>query len=319
MELFWIIVCLVAGTIMLYFGSEWLVRGGKGVALRLGVSPFVIGLTILAFGSSAPEAVTSIVSASNPEIILGNVVGSNIANIGLAIGLAALVGPMAAKYADMRLEICTMVIVEAALCLIGLLGHVEYYMGIIMILALFVFLYVVFKKKGSDESGKAAYEEEVTEDTLGSPILVALIIAGLVLLYFGAKYFIEGAKGLAEMMGLSELLIGLIVVAIGTSLPEICISVIAARRGEADMAVANIVGSNLFNILFVLSIGSLLVDIPITDSVLTFHLPFMLLFAVVMFLIVRFTNKIDRKSGLLFIGMYAVYIGMMAVFPSLMI
>ena len=120
-------------------------------------------------------------------------------------------------------------------------------------------------------------------------------------------------------MGLSELLIGLIVVAIGTSLPEICISVIAARRGEADMAVANIVGSNLFNILFVLSIGSLLVDIPITDSVLTFHLPFMLLFAVVMFLIVRFTNKIDRKSGLLFIGMYAVYIGMMAVFPSLMI
>ena len=193
MELFWIIVCLVAGTIMLYFGSEWLVRGGKGVALRLGVSPFVIGLTILAFGSSAPEAVTSIVSASNPEIILGNVVGSNIANIGLAIGLAALVGPMAAKYADMRLEICTMVIVEAALCLIGLLGHVEYYMGIIMILALFVFLYVVFKKKGSDESGKAAYEEEVTEDTLGSPILVALIIAGLVLLYFGIDFTIEYA------------------------------------------------------------------------------------------------------------------------------
>ena len=120
-------------------------------------------------------------------------------------------------------------------------------------------------------------------------------------------------------MGVSDMLIGLIVVAIGTSLPEICISLIAARRGEADLAVANIVGSNIFNILFVLSVGSILVDVPISDSMLTFHLPFMLIFAVVMFIIVKFTNKIDRKTGVLFVGMYAVYIAIMGMFPSLMI
>ena len=317
--MFWIIVCLVAGTLMLYFGSEWLVRGAKGLALRLGVAPFIIGLTVLAFGSSAPECITSIVSSDTPEIIIGNVVGSNIANIGLAIGLAALVGPMVAKYKDMKLEISTMVAVEAGLCVLALLGYINWIEGIIMILLLFAFLFMVFKKKSSDEEGQEAYVEEVTEDTLASPILVALVIIGLVLLYFGAKYFIAGARDLAVLMGVSDLLIGLIVVAIGTSLPEICISLIAARRGEADMAVANIVGSNLFNVLFVLSVGSLLTDIPISDSVLYFHLPFMLLFAVAMFLIVRFTNKIDRKAGLLFVAMYAAYIAVMGLIPSLML
>ena len=317
--MFWIIVCLIAGTLMLYFGSEWLVRGAKGLALRLGVAPFVIGLTVLAFGSSAPECITSIVSSDTPDIIIGNVVGSNIANIGLAIGLAAIVGPMAAKYKDMRMEICVMLLVEAGLCLISILGYIGWFEGIIMMLLLFVFLFLVFKNKSSDKEGQEAYVEEVTEDTLSSPILVALVIIGLVLLYFGAKYFIAGAKDLAVEMGVSDMLIGLIVVAIGTSLPEICISLIAARRGEADLAVANIVGSNIFNILFVLSVGSILVDIPISDSMLTFHLPFMLIFAVIMFLIVKFTNKIDRKTGVLFVGMYAVYIAIMGMFPSLMI
>jgi cation:H+ antiporter len=316
--MFWIIVSLIAGSVMLYFGSEWLVRGAKGIALRLGITPFIIGLTVLAFGSSAPEAITSIVSSDTPEIIMGNVVGSNIANIGLAIGLAAVVGPMAAMYKDMKLEICTMLIVEAGLCLLALLGYIGIIEGIIMMILLFVFIFVVFKLKGSDKEAREAYEEDVTEETLAAPWLVVLVIVGLVLLYFGAKFFIQGAKDLAELMGASDLLIGLFVVAIGTSLPEICISVIAARRGEADMAVANIVGSNIFNILFVLAIGSMLTDIPVTESTLTFHLPVMLIFAVVMFLMVRFRNRIGRGSGMVLIGMYAVYIAIMAFVPSLM-
>ena len=316
--MFWIIVSLIAGSVMLYFGSEWLVRGAKGIALRLGITPFIIGLTVLAFGSSAPEAITSIVSSDTPEIIMGNVVGSNIANIGLAIGLAAVVGPMAAMYKDMKLEICTMLIVEAGLCLLALLGYIGIIEGIIMMILLFVFIFVVFKLKGSDKEAREAYEEDVTEETLAAPWLVVLVIVGLVLLYFGAKFFIQGAKDLAELMGASDLLIGLFVVAIGTSLPEICISVIAARRGEADMAVANIVGSNIFNILFVLAIGSMLTDIPVTESTLAFHLPVMLIFAVVMFLMVRFRNRIGRGSGMVLIGMYAVYIAIMAFVPSLM-
>ena len=146
----WIAAGLIVGAAMLYFGSEWLVRGAKGLALRLGIAPFVIGLTILAFGSSAPEAITSIVSSTNPSIIMGNVVGSNIANIGLAIGLAAIAGPMAAKYKSMRLEMITMILASVGLCIMGLLGYVGRIEGIVLIALLFVFLYIVFKKKGSD-------------------------------------------------------------------------------------------------------------------------------------------------------------------------
>lgn len=316
----WIIVFLVAGTVMLYLGSEWLVRGAKGLALRLGVTPFVIGLTVLAFGSSAPECITSIISIDDPPLIIGNVVGSNIANVGMAIGLAAVVGPMAAMYKDMKLEICVMILAEIGICALSFLGYIGWIEGIIMMILLLLFLIVVFKHKGGDKEARAAYEEDVTDDEhLNSPILVILVVIGLVLLYFGAKSFVEGAKELAQLMGLSDLVIGLIVVAIGTSLPEMCISVLAASRGEADMAVANIVGSNIFNILFVLSVGAILVDIPISNSVMTFHLPVMLLFGVVLFALVRFRNKIGRASGLLLIGMYAAYIAAMALNQTLMI
>lgn len=317
--MFWIAVSLIAGAAMLYFGSEWLVRGAKGLALRLGVSPFIIGLTIVAFGSSAPECITSIVSTSNPSLIIGNVVGSNIANIGLAIGLAALAGPMAAVYKDMKLEIWTMLAVCAGLCALGLLGSIGMYIGIVLIALLFVFLYVVFKRKKTDESGRAAYEDDVKEEKLGTPLLAILCAVGLVLLYFGARFFIDGAKDLATLLGVSDMIIGLIVVAIGTSLPEMCISIMASRRGEADLAVANIVGSNIFNILFVLGIGAVLVDVPVSESMLMFHMPVMLIFSLAMFLFVRFRNRIERPTGMLFVGMYAVYIVIMGLVPSLMI
>jgi len=315
----WIAVSLIVGAIMLYFGSEWLVRGGKGLALRLGVTPFVIGLTVLAFGSSAPEAITSVVSSDTPDIIIGNVVGSNIANVGLAIGIAAIVGPMAAKYSSMRIEIITMLIASVGLFVLGFFNFINWIEGIVLISLLFVFLFFVFKKKSNDEEGQEAYLEEVTPETLGTPILIILVIAGLVALYFGARFFIDGARDLAVLIGVPDLIIGLIVVAIGTSLPELCISVLAARRGEADMAVANIVGSNIFNILFVLGIGSLLVDVPVSESVLYFHLPVMLLLSVVMFLMVRFRNKIDRMSGVLLVGIYVGYIAVIALVPGLMI
>jgi cation:H+ antiporter len=315
----WIALSLIVGAIMLYFGSEWLVRGGKGLALRLGVTPFVIGLTVLAFGSSAPEAITSIVSTDTPDIIIGNVVGSNIANVGLAIGIAAIVGPMAAKYNSMRIEIITMLIASVGLFILGFFNFINWIEGIILISLLFVFLFFVFKKKSNDEEGQEAYVEEVTPETLSTPILIILVVVGLVALYFGARFFIDGARDLAVLIGVPDLIIGLIVVAIGTSLPELCISVLAARRGEADMAVANIVGSNIFNIMFVLGIGSLLVDVPVSESVLYFHLPVMLLLSVVMFLMVRFRNKIDRMSGVLLVGIYMGYIAVIALVPGLMI
>jgi len=316
-----IVLSLIAGSIMLYYGSEWLVRGAKGIALRLGVSPFVIGLTVVAFGSSAPECITSIVSTSNPSLIIGNVVGSNIANVGLAIGLASIAAPLAAKYKEIRIEMYAMVLSAFGLLVLAILGYIGMWVGIALILLLFVFLYMVFTRKKGDKDARAAYEDDVDdeeEEKFGTPLLAVLTVAGLVILYFGARFFIDGAKGLAEALNVPELIIGLIVVAIGTSLPEICISFMAARRGEADLAVANIVGSNIFNILFVLGVGASLVDIPVSESLLYYHLPVMIILTLAMFFVVRSKNRITRPYGLLFVGIYGVYIAIMAMVPSLM-
>ena len=317
----WILLGIPVGIVLLYFGSDWLVKGGKGLALRLGIPPFVIGLTILAFGSSAPECITSIVSTSNPGIIIGNVIGSNIANIGLAIGAAGIIAPMAAKYSTMRFELATMLVTAIALFLLAFVGYAGLVVGLVFVASLLVFIYLVYRMKKNDEEGQEVYTSEVEEDEkpLGYPILVALVVLGLVMLYFGARFFVDGAVELAYMLGISELLIGLIVVAIGTSLPEICISVIAARRGENDMAVANIVGSNIFNVLFVLGIGACLVDVPIPESALYFHMPVMLLLTVGMIASVRLKNSISRPVAACFMAVYAAYVAIMIAVPSLTI
>mgnify|MGYP002625960420 CR=1 FL=1 len=315
----WVLLGIPVGIVLLYFGSDWLVKGGKGLALRLGVPPFVIGLTILAFGSSAPECITSIVSTHNPDIIVGNVIGSNIANIGLAIGLAGLMSPMAAKYSTMRFELAVMVLTAIVLFLLAFIGYAGLYVGIVFVVSLFVFVYLVYRMKKNDKEGQEAYTSDVDEDEvpMGYPILVALVILGLVMLYFGARFFVDGAVELASMLGMSELLIGLIVVAVGTSLPEICISVIASRHGENDMAVANIVGSNIYNILFVLGIGACLVDVPIPETALYFHLPVMLLLTAIMVLATRFKDRISRPVAACLVVIYIAYVAMMMAVPSL--
>ncbi len=307
---------------LLYLGSEWLVKGGKGLALRLGVPPFVIGLTILAFGSSAPECITSIVSTETPEIITGNVIGSNIANIGLAIGLAAIISPMAAKFSTMRFELGMMLAVSLAMFALAFIGYAGFIVGAIFVAALFVFVYVVYRLKKNDEEGQASYTSEVVEekeDSLGYPILALMVVIGLIMLYFGARFFVNGAVELSHIFGMSEMFIGLVVVAVGTSLPEICISVLAARRGENEMAVANIVGSNIFNVLFVLGIGALLVDVPIPDSALIFHLPIMLLLTAAMMLAVYRKDRVSRPVGALFLAVYVAYVAIMMAIPSLTI
>ena len=320
----WILLGIPIGIVMLYFGSDWMVKGGKGLALRLGVAPFVIGLTVLAFGSSAPECVTSIVSGDTPQIIIGNVVGSNIANIGLAIGLAALVGPLAAKYSTMRFELIVMMLSAVLITVMAMTGAIGTVEGLILMVLLFVFVFSVYRLKKDDAEGQEAYTSEVEEDDgpefmRKTPFQILLVIVGLVLLYFGARFFIDGAKELASMVGVSDMLIGLIVVAIGTSLPELCISVMAAYRGEADLAVSNIVGSNIFNAFFVLGVGASLSTVPIVDSMMCFHLPVMLIFSAVMFLMIRGRNRIDRPMGAILVAMYAVYIAVMAFIPSLTI
>lgn len=309
---------IIIGIVLLYLGSEWLVDGAKKLALRLGIAPFVVGLTVLAFGSSSPECITSIVSTSNPSIIIGNVVGSNIANIGLAIGMAALINPMTAKYTSMRFEIIAMVGSAILLGVMGLFGVVNMIEGFILMGLLFVFLFIVYKSKKDDKEGQESYVADIGDvQNINLPICIIKIIAGLVALYFGADFFVDGAVNFAHVLGVSELFIGLIVVAIGTSLPELCICLMASYRGENELAVSNIVGSNIFNIFFVLGIGAALVDVPISQPTMYFHLPVMIILTLIMFLMVYKKNCITKKMGAFLLVLYIAYIVTMALVPSL--
>ncbi|MCQ2069694.1 MAG: calcium/sodium antiporter [archaeon] len=317
----WVLLGIPLGIVLLYFASDWLVKGAKGLAFRLGISPFIVGLTVVAFGSSAPECITSVVSSDTPSLILGNVIGSNIANVGLAIGLSALICPLVAKYDTMRLEITTMVAAACLLFALALFGNIVFLEAVALIALLMIFLFVVYRTKKDDAEGQAAYAENDDDgcSQKGYPLLIAMVVVGLVLLYYGATFFIDGATELAKMVGISDLMVGLIVVAIGTSLPEICICLMAASKGENELAVSNIVGSCIFNVFFVLGVGALLTDIPIADNVVYFHLPVMILLAVLMYALVRFKNGIGRAPAAVLIGIYVVYVAIMAIEPSLTI
>ena len=308
---------LPIGLILLYFGSEWLVDSSKKLAILLGISPFVVGLTIVAFGSSSPEAITSVLSVDSPNLIVGNVVGSNIANVGVGIALSALIAPIISKYSEIKIELIFMMISLILIMLMSLTGTITLIFGIILVAMLFIFLFVVYNLKKDYVSENQKNNEEKPEKSKLFYILVAIL--SLFMLYVGADVFINASKELASMLGISDLIIGLFVVAIGTSLPEICISVISARKGENDILVANIVGSIIFNSLFVMGIGAILVDIPIANSVLIFHIPIMILMGAILFALVKLNNGISKFWGFVILAIYAAYIAAIGLIPDLAI
>lgn len=303
------------GIIILYLGSKWMVDGAKMIATILGISPFVIGLTILAFGSSSPEVFTSIFSRDAPQLIIGNVVGSNIVNIGIGIGLTAFLYPLACSFKETKVELGFMVISALTVFVMSLTGMIGLVFGLILIAAIVVFVLVVHRLKC--DSDEAVHVNNNADRTL-MPLwkCVAMTVLGLALLYFGSDVFVEGAKIAASLMGVSDLLVGLIIVAIGTSLPEICICLMAAYRKETDMVVSNIVGSNIFNCFFVLGIGACLADIPVLNSMLVFHLPVMLVMTVLMCVFLHKSDRIGKYAGLSLFAIYAVYILLLAVNPA---
>ena len=311
----WVLLGIPVGIVFLYFGSEALVDGGKNMALRLGVTPFVIGLTVLAFGTSAPEAITSIVSRNDPGIIIGNVVGSNIVNIAVCIGLAAIIFPIASKFGDNKIDFFTMVLASLVV-LVMAIGGISTIEGIILLALLALYIFIVYKTKvNSPEAQEEAEEMGEAEMPMWRSVLYVLV--GLVLLYFGADMFVDGSKEVAEMAGISELVIGLFLVAIGTSLPELCVSIMAAFRHENDIAVSNILGSNIFNAFFVLGIGAVVSDIPVYDSLFTLHIPVMILLSVLMALFIWKWGKVDRWAGAILVSVYVVYAIIILAMPDL--
>jgi cation:H+ antiporter len=313
----WVLLGIPIGIVLLYFGSEWMVDGAKKMAIRLGVTPFLVGLTIVALGSSAPEVVTSLMSNSNPQIIVGNIVGSNIANVGLAIGFAAVISPIVCKFTDIKFELASMlaaVIIVSILALTGTLGIIQ---GVILLAALAVFIYLTYRLKKN--SGNAVDEDPEIKEVVKTPMwkCVVLVVIGIIFLYFGARAFIDGAVELAHIFGVSDLMIGLIVVAIGVSLPELCICVVAAYHKENELVVSNIVGSVVFNCFFALGVGVLFTTVPVTHYTMIFHLPIMIIMAAILALLIRGGNKVTRPEGALLICIYVAYIAMMGLFPEL--
>ena len=313
----WVLLGIPVGIVFLYFGSEALVDGGKNMALRLGITPFVIGLTVLAFGTSAPEAITSIVSRNDPGIVIGNVVGSNIVNIAVCIGLASIIFPISSVFRDNRIEFVTMILASLVVLVMafGGIGTIE---GIILILMLIMFIFIVYKTKVNSPEAQAE-AAEMGEADMPMWRCILYIAAGLVLLYFGADMFVDGSKEVAEMAGVSELVIGLFLVAIGTSLPELCVSIMAAFRHENDIAVSNIIGSNIFNAFFVLGIGAVITDIPVYDSLFTLHIPVMILLSVLMTLFIWKWGKVDRISGSVLVAVYVAYAVIILALPDMAI
>jgi len=307
---------LLCGLILLVLGGEFLVRGGSKLALRFGISPLVIGLTVVAFGTSAPELVVSVKAAlaGQSDIALGNVIGSNIFNVLFILGISAIICPLVVSQQLVRIDVPIMIGISFLLMILSMDGKIGRIDGLLLSSGLIAYIFFAVKmgKKESSTEVKAEYAQEFRSKKKSSSgfVNLLLILGGLALLIWGARWFVESAIILALQFGVSELVIALTIVAAGTSLPEVATSVIASIKGERDIAVGNVVGSNIFNILGILGIAGLLSGpggIQVSKGISSFDLPIMITVAVACLPIFITGHKISRWEGFLFLFYYVIY------------
>ena len=293
---------LAFGFVLLVKGSDWFVDGASGIAARLRIPQLVIGLTIVAMGTSAPEAAVSISAAlkDSADITIGNIVGSNILNILIILGLASVIVPIAVAKSTIRVDIPFMLAISGLLLALGWDGTITLVDGLIMLVLFAAYLgYMLYMAKKGGEEGEA-----IKDLKLWQALLYTII--GLALIVWGADVAVDAATELARIFGLSERFIGLTVVALGTSLPELFTSVTAARKGNADIAIGNIVGSNIFNILFVVGLSAMIVPVPFTPN---FRIDTMVAIAsgVMLLLCSLRQKKLVRWHGIAMLAGYAAY------------
>jgi cation:H+ antiporter len=301
---------LLAGLGLLIVGAQLLVQGAASLALRLRVSPLVVGLTVVAFGTSSPELAVSVRSAlaGQADLALGNVVGSNIFNVLLILGVSSLITPLAVHRQLVRFDVPLMMGASVLLLLFALDGRLTRGEGVLLLgcgLAYTGYLYWQGRNEGTQ-----AGADELAQTTRSIGVAIGLVVVGLALLVFGARWLVDSASVIARGFGVSELVIGLTVVAAGTSLPEVATSVVASLRGERDIAVGNVVGSNLFNILWVLgAAGSVSVGgLEVSPAVLRFDLPVAVAVAFACLPIFFSGYRIERWEGGLFLAFYLGYL-----------
>jgi len=296
---------ILGGLLGLFFGGEALVRGSVGIARRMAIPPLLIGLTVVGFGTSTPELLVSVDAAWRgvPDIALGNIIGSNIANILLIIGVSALVWPIAVAVGTLRRD--TGVMVAAAVVLLPLfyLGQIGRLSGLLLFVGLIGYLVWAYRQPGA-----AAPEADDVPAPASILVSVLWVAGGLVALMLGARFLVDGAVNIARGYGISEAFIGLTIVAVGTSLPELATSLIAALRKQSEIAIGNIVGSNIFNVLGILGVTAMITPIPVSGRFLSFDLPIMIALSVGFAALLLTRPVIGRGVGMAMLAGYVAYV-----------
>lgn len=313
------LLIFVGGLLLLVFGASALVRGASKLALSFGISPLVVGLTIVALGTSAPEIAVSVGAVLNgkTDIAIGNVVGSNIFNVLFILGISALITPLLVNIQLIRQEVPIMIGTSLLLLVLGLDGRLSFFDGgFLFVLLLSYTLFLIVQSRRQTAAANDEYAREIASAAAGSwddrlPAQLVLIGVGLAALVFGSEYLVQASVNFAKAMGVSDLVIGLTIVAAGTSMPEVATSIAAALKGERDIAVGNVVGSNTFNILGCLGLSSLVsgnAGLPMAPSLLAFDIWVMLAVALACLPVFITGREIARWEGGVFVGYYIAYV-----------
>ena len=306
-----VIFYFVFGLIFLVIGAEALVRGASRLAAVIGISPLVIGLTVVAFGTSSPELAVSVKAAlsGQADIAVGNVIGSNIFNVLFILGISALIVPLVVSQQLVRIDVPIMITVSVVVLILSLDANFGRADGLMMVAGLFLYVwFLIYKSRRESVEVKAEYAKEFgIRSAWGRS--VGSILAGLALLVLGSRWLVDSATAFARHLGVSELIVGLTIVAAGTSLPEVVTSIVAAVKGERDIAVGNVVGSNIFNIMGVLGFSGMVAPrgIEVSTAVIGFDIPVMIVVALACLPTFFTGNLISRKEGVLLLGYYAAY------------
>lgn len=314
----WILPTLafILGLIILSGGAEALIRGAIRMARLWKISPIVIGLTIVAFGTSAPEMGVALSAAlsGQPDITTGNILGSNIANTGLILGLGALLTPLPVRLRMLRIEIPLLIVVSMALWAFATMGHLGRPAGLILLITFTTYCLALYRhSRGKPYALQVEFDKSLNRKGSFWFDLV-LVIAGLVGLVIGSKLLVWGAENIAVYLGIPELIVGLILTAIGTSLPELATTVAAARKDQTDLILGNVIGSNLSNLCAVLGITACITPIDINPDLLYRDFPVMVAFSLVLLPVMRIGMKVTRWEGAALLLSYSVYVISLAVF-----
>lgn len=310
-----VVLYFLVGMGLLYFGSEWMVRGASGLALSFNIRPVIVGLTVVAFATSAPELVVSLIAAikGSSGVSLGNILGSNVANLGLVMGLSAVASPLSVEPNLLRREMPFMLMVTFLfwiLCMDGRIGRLD---GIILVGCLGAFLTM------SVLTAKSPTSKIVVRDRLGKKTGIWYLFqlsAGTLGLVAGANWMVRSAILMARALGLSEVFIGLSIVAVGTSLPELATSVVAGIKGESDISIGNVVGSNIFNICLVIGTVGLFHPMTIESRLLRFEFPTLVVLSCILFVFSSTGKRLNRLEGLFFVLGFCLFVAISFLFSK---